>query len=153
MFKTFIGAAGTALSAAAFASAGFAEASLYQGRTALERDREALMGLRLNLTFGAQEPEMKLQLGAHVELDGQYEFVPAVSFNSRSGLSGLALDGMAADGDATEGSEGGNATLWLIGGGVLVLAAAAAGSGDSDEEFCPTGGLALLDLLECLDED
>ena len=153
MFKTFKCGAGLALGSAALASAALAEPAFYDDRSTLERDRAALAGVRLNLSFGAQEPEMKLQFGAHVELDGQYEFLPAMSFTSRTGLSGLALDTMAADGDDGEGSAGGDGTLWLVGGGVLLLAAVAAGSDDSEEEFCPTGGLALLDLLECLDED
>lgn len=153
MFKTFMCSAGLALSSAALASMAAAEASFYEDRTALERDREALMGLRLNLSFGGPEPEMKLQFGAHFELDGQYEFIPAMSLTSHTGFDGFTLDGMAADGEATAEGNGGNGTLWLVGGGVLLLAVAAASSDDSDEEFCPTGGLALLDLLECLDED
>lgn len=154
MFKLSMGATGAVLSALALTQAAVSEpTSFYDDRTTLERDRDALMGLRLNLSLGAEQPEMKLQFGAHYHLDGQYEFVPALSFTSQTGLSGLALDGMAVDGDAPADGDGGNGALWLIGGGVLLLGVAAAGSGGSDEEFCPTGGLALLDLLECIDED
>jgi len=153
MFKTFICSAVLALSSAALASPAAAEASFYEDRTTLERDRAALMGLRLNLSLGGPEPDMKLQFGAHFELDGQYEFIPAMSLTSQTGFSGLALEGMAADGEVAAGGDGVNGTLWLVGGGVLVLAVAAASSDESDEEFCPTGGLAVLDLLECLDED
>nr|WP_070958809.1 hypothetical protein [Hyphomonas sp. Mor2] len=128
-----------------------AETSFYQDRSTLERDRQALMGMRFSLSLGTQTSEMRLQLGTHYSIDGTYEFLPALSFASQDGLSGFALDGMAAEGEA--GEEGSNATLWLVGGGALLLVAAAAGSGGSDEEFCPTGGLALLDLLECIDED
>lgn len=159
MFKTLSCAAMVALSPAALADAPF-----HDDRAVLQHDRQALAGLRFNLSFGAEAPEMTLQFGAHYHLDGQYEFVPALSFVSRDGFEGLALAGMAAegdtDGDADERADadgdakgGGSATLWLVGGGVLVLAAAASGSDSSDEEFCPTGGLALLDLLECIDED
>ncbi len=151
MFKTISCAAMVALSPAALADAPF-----HDDRAVLQHDRQALAGLRFNLSFGAETPEMTLQFGAHYHLDGQYEFVPALSFVSRDGFDGLALAGMAADGDADadgDAKSGGDTTLWLVGGGVVLLAVAAAGSGGSDEEACPTGGLALLDLLECLDED
>lgn len=152
MFKTLSCAAVMALSPAALADAPF-----HDDRAVLQHDRQALAGLRFNLSFGAETPEMTLQFGAHYHLDGQYEFVPALSFVSRDGFDGLALAGMAAEGDADADADaksgGGDTTLWLVGGGVVLLAVAAAGSGGSDEEFCPTGGLAVLDLLECLDED
>ena len=148
MFKPILCAAALAISPLAAS----ADPAFYDDRATLERDREALLGLQLNLTFGAQDPEMKLKFGTHYKQDGEYAFVPVLSFTSQDHLGQLRLDGLAAEGEA--GAAGGdNTALWLIGGGVLLAAAVASGGGDSDEEWCPTGGLALLDLLECLDED
>lgn len=148
MFKFLICAAAIALLPCSIS----AQTPSYQDRTALERDRDAMMGLKLGLSFGDQTPEMKLQFGTHYKLEGQYEFVPALSFVSQGRLTDLRLAGLSVD--AEEDSGGGNNTaLWLIGGGVVLAVAAASSGGGSDEPFCPTGGLALLDLLECIDED
>lgn len=90
---------------------------------------------------------MSLQFGAHYDLDGDYAFVPIMTFRSQDGWDSLALEG-----SETEGADGsGTSSLLLIGGGLLLVAAIAAGTWDSEEDVCETNDL--FDLLECIDED
>ena len=98
---------------------------------------KTLVGFRLSVQDTPQDYstdfQTSFQLGAHRKTDLGYDFYPMMSFGDGSNRNVFN--------SAEEEGEGNPATVWLIGGGLVLLGVAALASGeDSDNYKCEATG-------------